>query len=258
MTTQPKADIRATIERPSWVVRPGVRFPHWPSIQSPAAETALRDILDLLKIEKCWRGYGETEDKVRRLLLGHYGAIGSAPTLEALAAMTRMTADTVREALLSLRERDLVVFDPAEDRIAGAYPFTERDSGHRVQLGGAVANAMCAIDALGAGAMFDRDASVASRCRACAAPIRIKTAKRGTALASIAPAAAVVWSGLSYADNCAASSLCTVIAFFCSDAHLDAWRTVNHPGTKGHRLSIAEAHEVGMAIFRPMLAVADW
>lgn len=80
---------------------------------------------------------------------------------------------------------------------------------------------------------------------------------RGTALASYSPQRTVVWTGLRYADNCAASSLCTVMAFFCSDEHLEEWRIANHPDIQGHRLSMEEAHELGMAIFGPMLRAAS-
>ena len=54
--------------------------------------------------------------------------------------------------------------------------------------------------------------------------------------------------------GCAARSLCTVMTFFCSDAHLDRWRGANYPDLDGIRLSIDEAFQAGKAIFTPMLA----
>jgi len=243
-------------DRPTWEIRPGVLFPDWSVIRSPKAEATLGDIFALLNVERWWNNYSDTEDRLRRLLLQDYARHGRAPTLPALAATAGMSEDEAREVLVQLRARDLVVFDEEQDRIGGAYPFTDRGTEHRVLIDGLSVNAMCAIDALGAGAMYERDPKVASRCRACDLPISVETGARGAALASFSPQSAIVWTGLRYADNCAATSLCTVMAFFCSDEHLKEWRTANHPNIRGHRLSMEEAHEVGVAIFGPMLATA--
>lgn len=54
-----------------------------------------------------------------------------------------------------------------------------------------------------------------------------------------------------------ATSLCTVIAFFCCEAHLDAWCQTDHPGTDGHRLTLGEAMQVGRALFAPVFRAAN-
>jgi hypothetical protein len=72
-------------------------------------------------------------------------------------------------------------------------------------------------------------------------------------VADVQPGSAVVWSGVRRTDGCAANSMCTVIAFFCDDAHLEAWRAEHHPEA-GFRLSIDEALQVGRAFFGPSLA----
>jgi hypothetical protein len=113
---------------------------------------------------------------------------------------------------------------------------------------------MCAIDALGVGAMLGRDIAIASGCRQCGAAISVTTQGTGTALAIVAPDGALVWSGMRTDAGCAADTLCTVIAFFCSDAHLEAWRSANHPHAAGYRLSLDVALQVGRAIFGPTLA----
>ena len=63
-----------------------------------------------------------------------------------------------------------------------------------------------------------------------------------------------MWSGMRTDAGCAADTLCTVIAFFCSAAHLEAWRSANHPHATGYCLSADEALQVGRAIFGPTLA----
>jgi hypothetical protein len=115
---------------------------------------------------------------------------------------------------------------------------------------------MCAVDALGIGAMIDRDIAISSRCRQCGAPIRIATRDRGRALAHIEPTKVVMWQSVRYDGACAANSLCTTTAFFCSDDHLSAWRR-EYPAEPGFRLSIEEGLQAGRALFGPSLAGLD-
>ncbi|MCI0429469.1 MAG: alkylmercury lyase family protein, partial [Rhodospirillales bacterium] len=71
------------------------------------------------------------------------------------------------------------------------------------------------------------------------------------------PDGTVVWVGLRYADKCAATSLCQVLAFFCSDEHLQSWRRIKvSSGTDGMRLTLAEAMQIAKAHFMPLLAPA--
>jgi hypothetical protein len=124
-----------------------------------------------------------------------------------------------------------------------------------VRLDGHELNAMCAVDALGVGAMFGRDVAIESACRACGRPIHIETGRDGTELQSVSPAESLVWIGLRYAGGCAATSLCTTIALWCCAGHLRSWRE-DSPGLEGHRLTVGEALEVGVALFSDRLAAA--
>lgn len=64
----------------------------------------------------------------------------------------------------------------------------------------------------------------------------------------------MVWSGIQLTDGCSADTMCTVMAFFCSDAHLEAWRKENAEGIDGYRLSMDEGIQAGKAIFTSLLA----
>ena len=233
---------------------PGAIFPDWSAVNSDKARAVVDAFIDLASLEDRWRGIGEAEDTVRRAVLRHYAARGHAPSIAALGDVTGLGSDAVRGLLKQLKGRDLILLDDAGETILGAYPFTERDTGHRVEFGEMTVSAMCAIDALGVGAMCDRDVAIHSSCRACGEAIEIITRDRGAALDRVTPEGAVVWVGLRYTGACAASSLCTVMTFFCSDAHLDRWRGANYPDLNGIRLSIDEATQAGKAIFTPMLA----
>ena len=242
---------------PTYVVRPGVTLPDWSVVTSPAAKTALLEMVESGHILHRWSGYAPAEDRLRTALLRLYTEEGRAPSLGTLATRAGLTEATVRPLLEGLRQRDLAVLDADGKRIVGAYPFTDRETGHRVRLDGRSLSAMCAVDALGIGAMCDRDIAIDARCRHCGAPIRITTRDRGRALADVQPAMAVVWLSVRYKDECAANSLCAATAFFCTDDHLAAWGRERHSNEPGFRLSIDEALEVGRAIFGQSLVSSD-
>ena len=237
---------------PSYHVRPGVTFPDWSAVTSRAVRDALLAMVGSGHVLNRWSGYDPATDLARVALLQFYVEHGRAPAIAALANRAGLGEAAVPPLLEELRRRDLVVLDG--ERIVGAYPFTDQDRGHQVTLDGRSLNAMCAVDALGIGAMTDRDISIASRCRHCGAPIRITTRDRGRALADVEPRTAVMWQSVRYEDACAASSLCAATAFFCSDDHLSAWRRERSADEPGFRLSIEEGLEAGRALFGPSLA----
>lgn len=234
-------------------LRPGASFPEWTAIASPAARDALTGILTAYGIAHRMGDYSEEEDRVRRAVIEGLAELGQAPDSDWLAGRTRLDQNRVGVLLDRLTSRDFVVRDKGTDAIIGAYPLTTRPTEHRVRLNGRVVQAMCAVDALGTGAMFGADIVIESRCRASGAPIRIVTSDLGTGFADVEPSSTLVWSGLRYEDKCAATSLCTIIAFFRSDADLEAWRRANHPDTKGYQLTLDEAMQVGRALFSPVL-----
>ena len=180
---------------PSYAVRPGVTFPDWSTVTSPAVRDALLAMVGSGHVLNRWSGYDPATDRVRVALLQLYVEHGRALTVAAIANLAGLGEAAVPPLLDELRRRDLVVLDG--ERIVGAYPFTDQDRGHEVTLDGRALNAMCAVDALGIGAMTDRDISIASSCRHCGAPIRITTRDRGRVLADVEPGTAFI--GIDYA-----------------------------------------------------------
>ncbi|WP_394891759.1 alkylmercury lyase family protein [Mesorhizobium sp. AaZ16] len=237
-------------------IRPGVRRPDWSVVTLPAAGEALRARSSSRSgLIDCWLvALNPAEDLVWRRALVLFADLGRAPRTAEIAADARLGEESVGHILKTLQHHDLVGLFEGDGRIVTAYPFTDRTTGHIVNLGARRLNALCAIDALGAGAMHQRDAVVESRCRVCAGPIRIATADLGRAVSTISPPETVVWYDTSY-DGSAASSCCTRIAFFCSDGHLNGWLRASG-GRSGRRLSVEEALQVGRALFAPVLAEA--
>ncbi len=239
--------------RPIWHFRPDAVFPKWSVVTSGHAENALLDIIRAFGIEKCFDGFSETEDRVRRTLFNFYADEGHAPSTEVLARLTGLTPTDAKDTLRSLKKRDLVTLDADTETITGAYPFTSRETEHRVQIGDRSIHAMCAIDALGTGGMFGRDIVIESSCRATGVPVRIETGKNGTAIKSADPASTVVWSGIRLSDGCAADTLCTVLAFFASPQVFEEWRAKEQPNYPGYLLTLEEGMQVGRGIFEPFL-----
>ncbi len=251
----PTAD--APTGRVEIAIRPGVTTPDWSVVASETVRDALGAIFETCDWEERWAGLDDAEDRTRRAILEAYPQTGHAPSINELALSTGFARDQVRDLIAKLKARDMVILDRDGTKLAGAYPFIDRATEHRVHLGGTVLNAMCAVDALGMGAMLGINTVVDSACRSCGAPIRVETRGKGAGLADHSPRSAVVWTGIQYADRCAAESLCTVMAFFCSDGHLESWRDGQAPRATGFRLSPDEGLQMGRAIFTPLLAAAS-
>lgn len=244
----------------AFVLRPGVLMPEWSFVTEPLAQAALAASMAAAGRAEKWSGLDAMEDRVWQAILREFARSGRAPDAARLAAVTGVDERAVASILGSLRRRDLVALDKEDaTRVTAAYPFCAWESGHRLRLGetGTTVGSLCAIDALGAGAMLGSDATIESSCRGCGAPIRITTRDGGRALRSVSPTATVVWSGIRYAGGCSATSGCTVKVFFCSDEHLAAWRERADPDGTGFRLSVEAALQVGKALFVPMLAAGQ-
>ena len=235
------------------MLRPGVEMPDWSAVTTETARRALEASFAIAGRHEKWAGLGDDEDRVWRTILEGFASAGRAPDVAAMAAATDLGPAAVGAALDRLRMRDLVVRAENSGAVTAAYPFSEWVTAHRVRWGDTIANALCAIDALGIGAMLGRDTIIDTECHHCHAPIQIATGRQGTKIATILPVETVVWSGIAYAGNCGATSGCTLKVFFCSDNHLNAGRAAGQAASPGFRLSVAEAHQVGRAMFAPML-----
>lgn len=237
-------------------IRPGVRRPDWSVVTLAAAGEVLRArSSSRSSLIDCWLvALNPAEDLVWRRVLVLFADLGRAPGAAEIADDTGFGKESLGRVLETLQHHDLVGLAEGDGGIVTAYPFTSRATGHTVTLGARRLNAVCAVDALGAGAMYLRDAVVESRCRVCDGPIRIATANSGRTVSTVSPPETVVWYDTSY-DGSAASSCCTRISFFCSDGHLNEWQRASG-GRSGHRLSVEEALEVGRALFAPILVDA--
>lgn len=239
---------------PAVEIRPGVFRPDWSAVVTRRAGEALAGrmtaragLLDNWAVR-----LGISEDLLWRTILRLYVDLARPPDLVEIAASTGIDTDTAAGLLDVLRSRDLIGLDPHGGGIQLAYPFTQAATGHSVELKGRALHALCAIDALGVGAMYKTDATISSSCRQCGSMIRVKVAHEGRRLEDVFPAKAVVWYDFAY-EGSAAASCCPAITFFCSGEHLEGWRHDQKTQRVGIDLTMAEALEVGRAVFGPVL-----
>ena len=160
--------------------------------------------------------------------------------------------DASQNVLADLVERDLVFLDQGE--IAGAYPFSSQPTRHAVTICGQRIWAVCALDALGAGAMARSGAHVTTTCPICEARIDVTIGRRGLALRAVSPISAVLWAGVEPIGGCAAATQCQSMLLFCGDDHLQDWCASRSGPNDGYRLTPRQALQAGAAIFRPFLA----
>ena len=80
-----KVAASTTATLPSYTVRPGVTFPDWSVVTSPAVQDALLAMVGSDHVFDRWSGYDPATDRVRGALLQLYAEDGRAPTPGALA-----------------------------------------------------------------------------------------------------------------------------------------------------------------------------
>lgn len=237
-------------------LRTGVHRPDWPKITLPKAREVLqRRLVAHPAGVSGWARLDKAEDKALTAVLRYFASHGRGPSIEDVAGTSGEPLDTVRRALETLRVRDLIVLSESGASLLAAYPFAAYPTGHRVTLHGQTVDSLCAIDALGAGAMCGTETTISSACAHCGKPIHIATSGSGTLLAAVEPTAAVVWYTLAF-EGCVAQSRCPSTVFFCNDDHLAAWRAQKGTHVLGDRLAMEEALEIGVALFEPLLRFA--
>ncbi len=238
-------------------IRPGVQRPDWSVVTSAAARDALlaRDRSRPGPVAAWSTGLPQPQDGVWRTTIALFAQLGRPPQWAEIAAEAKLGERAVEEILSELEGYDLLAIDKDRRSISYAYPFTALPSAHQVDVHGQRLHTLCAIDALGVGAMCDTDVMIESSCQLCGTAISIETAHQGTTLRNVQPGDAVVWYDLAY-DCCAATSCCPSIAFFCSDRHLEEWRNAQAKQPTGRQLALADALEIGRALFEPVLRLA--
>ena len=221
-------------------------------VTDPLVVQAKGALLGDARMRKRWAGLARAHCRIHHAILHGYLHTSRAPSREELDGQFGQAVET---ALDDLVVRDLILVDKGE--VVGAYPFTSRPARHLVEIDGREIAAMCAIDALGAGAMARRNAQVRATCAHCDTPIRVNIAGQGLEIDVVSPDTAQIWAGVAPISGCAADTQCQSMLLFCCRAHLEAWRASDAADAQGYCLTPAQALQLGAAIFRPFLAEGD-
>jgi Alkylmercury lyase len=182
--------------------------PDWTVVTAQNARRAIEGILTAGHYDSRFGTLDPSAAKVLAHVLRLYARLGHAPTIDNIATDAALPRLSVTQHLARLGACDLIILDPTGETILGAYPFTEAVTGHRVTFArtGCTLSTMCAIDALGAGAMCHDDEAIRSACPACGESIEAVTEQDGMMLGQVTPANAVVWVGLRQSCGCAADT----------------------------------------------------
>lgn len=195
-------------------------------------------------------GLGDAERQLYLWILRGFAAEGPPRSADVQTETDRLGLD-LPAALAALSREDLVHADERGE-IVVAYPFSGRQSAHRVRFpGGHQAYAMCALDALGIAPMFEEPIEVESRDPLSGEEVHVQVAPDGTAAWS--PQAAVVVTGAIRRGDDAWGGCCPVLNFFASRGNAERWLDA-HPQVRGHPITLSEVAAAGKVIFGDVFA----
>ena len=157
--------------------------------------------------------------------------------------------DGVDEFLKRVGGDDLVVLDASGREVLGAYPITTEQTPHALHVMDHAIFAMCALDAVSVGPMFDAEVKITSHCRVTQAPIRIQM--RGHEIIEADPGVqvGVRWQ---MPVGHAAHSMCMEMVFLKDEAVAKEWQ-----GDQLDSISLFDlpaAVEFGAGFFKPLMA----
>ena len=143
-----------------------------------------------------------------------------------------------------------MVLGSGDTQAVGAYPMTVEDSPHRLKVNGQPVNAMCALDALSVGPMFDADVDIESRCHMTGEPIRIRQV--GTRISKAEPSpeirVGVRWQN---PTACAAHSMCLEMVFLKDEPTALSWQDGDTDNVS--LFTLDEAVQFGAGFFNPLV-----
>jgi hypothetical protein len=198
-----------------------------------------------VEVLSAWRRQAVPLDPVQKAvhqeILRTFAATGRPPAASDLDAVAT-GGSRVSAVLSALHEADAIRLD-ADGGIAVAYPFSTHPTRHRVRIADQV-------DALGISAMLNQDTHIEALDLTSGAPIKISVTAEGT---TWDPRTVVVFVGAEAGGGPSSECCCDYLNFFTDQAAAQAWTTA-HPDVPGQILDQAEAFDLGVQLFQPLLA----
>ena len=135
----------------------------------------------------------------------------------------------------------------------GVYPFTTSERGHTVQVNGQRVHAMCALDALAIGPMFQKNTHIRSQCGVTADPIEIwMSGEMVQNLEEVGQTHIGIGWRAADAESCCADSLCTEMIFLRDKGTAEQW-LADHAADR-EIFTLQEAVQLASLFFVPLLS----
>lgn len=167
------------------------------------------------------------------------------------AEMAQWVSD-VPEAINVLSKHDMVTFSESGEPV-GAYPFTMMEREHKVRVNEHQIHAMCALDALAIGPMFEEATEITSQCRVTGDPVKIQMS--GETILNLAEVRdihfGIAW-GAADVNSCCADSLCMEMIFLRDTETAQKWLSDDAGGREVFTLQ--EAVQFSSRFFVPLLS----
>lgn len=213
----------------------------------------VEELRETVRFDERLSELNKDEHAVWQVVLHAFAEGSRAPSPAELGSLVPGGPDKIGSVLRDLAAKDLIVLDAASGGIVAAYPFSARPTPHVVRLEGREVYALCAIDALGIAAMLKRPTRITSTCAHCGNQVGLAVTADGETITEAEPSSILVWIAVAVAaQGCCAVTLCTEINFFCSPAHLEAWRW-GHGEVEGESHGLLPALYVANRIFARLL-----
>ena len=210
-------------------------------------KTAIDHLNKILPLKANQKSMSAAMQALHRDILYSYIDLGRSLNRDEIA----QRVDNVDEAIKTLQQNDMVVFDGRGEPI-GAYPFTMEKRGHKVSVNGHLVHSMCALDSLAISPMYGVELEINSVCHVTGEPVVIM--QNGLEILNADDVQdvyfAINWNAAS-ANSCCADSLCTEMIFLKGESVANHWFDED----KEHRqvFELDEAVEFAAGFFRPLM-----
>jgi len=178
----------------------------------------------------------------------HYIEHNFFPSSEIISRELHIDLPLVHKTLEALESKGILTVGENKE-ITGAYGVSSQPTWHSFYLDHKPIHVWCAIDSLGIPLVLNKHTTVHSKCSHCKFGIDIKI--EGGALGQHDQNIVVFVGFRGDVLEKVSEDFCPYINFFCSDKHLESWKTKN-PSVKGMGLDLQTASEISKNIFLPL------
>lgn len=176
--------------------------------------------------EQPYNSLSLSEKEVLKFIFNFVLKSGKTPTPKEIARATKSSDKDIIHILDELESNDLLLRREGTQEIISIYPFSMEVTHHQIFLeDGKRLFAMCAVDALGMPAMFDKDIRIVSRCEKCKQKITVEI--RNEEIVSKSHPTTLIWRTSRKEGRPSAETCCPEINFFCSEEHVKEWKAEN-------------------------------